>query len=300
MKHVFVALLLVFSVEGYGQTIYSGLIHTYPVEFVIDQIYYANCDSQKVFGLYMYKKFNEPIPLEGTYTKKVLVLEERGKDNKAAAVISFAHFKQENDSCTGIWVDCVSGKELEVRLKRKYTLDPYTHADTAWQNRELLQTASLKDYFFKILVSKKTGARSQCVKVDGLEIIAKKTAELFQKIDLEAEYSVRFNSVAVADYNFDGLTEFSVFEGSYTGPNTTSIYFLFDPKTNAFFNSGFKGISLEFDAGKKLIYEHNECCGGREITNSEYNVVNNKMVLVEMKCLKYDDVNEDLVKIPCH
>jgi hypothetical protein len=83
---------------------------------------------------------------------------------------------------------------------------------------------------------------------------------------------------------------------SYAGPNTSSLYFLYNTKTKKFFNSGFDGSSLEFDAKEKRIYERNQCCAGTVHTSAVYKVVKNKMVLIEQHCFVWDEKKQDLVE----
>jgi len=71
---------------------------------------------------------------------------------------------------------------------------------------------------------------------------------------------------------------------------------LFDPKTNQYFDSGFSGVSLDFDKKTKRITEDNQCCAGRQRTKSIYKVVNNKMVLVEQHCYIWNDKKGGLVE----
>src|SRR3712207_8121262 len=44
--------------------------------------------------------------------------------------------------------------------------------------------------------------------------------------------------------SFDGLVDFSVFESSYAGPNTSSIYILAIPNSEKYVVSDFSGTSL--------------------------------------------------------
>lgn len=103
----------------------------------------------------------------------------------------------------------------------------------------------------------------------------------------------------MGDYNFDGLVDFSVFESSYAGPNTSSIYILRVTNSDQYMVSGFAGTSLEFDSESKQIFERNQCCAGRSIMTATYKVVDNEMILVESECLEYDDVKEDYIKKKC-
>ena len=132
----------------------------------------------------------------------------------------------------------------------------------------------------------------------GIIIYQKKTDRLIQTIELDCQL-FGIDNVSVGDYNFDGIEDFSVFEASYAGPNTSSIYILRKPNSDQYLKSNFSGASLEFDNDSKLIYEHNQCCAGRSHMNAIYKVVNNEMVLVEKKCLEYDDEKEDFIETEC-
>ncbi len=104
------------------------------------------------------------------------------------------------------------------------------------------------------------------------------------------------NSISIGDFNFDGNPDFSLFEQSYAGPNTTSLYFLYDPKTHKYFNSGWEGVSLDFDFVAKKVFERNSCCAGRTQTTATYKVVQNKLILIEEHCYTWDEKTEELVE----
>ncbi|MBY0487032.1 MAG: hypothetical protein K2P85_07605 [Flavobacteriaceae bacterium] len=118
-----------------------------------------------------------------------------------------------------------------------------------------------------------------------VRIFQKKTDKLLQKIDVACQFW-GLNNISTGDYNFDGITDFSIFESSYAGPNTSSLYFLYNPKTKKYFDSGFLGVSLEFDSKTKRIIERNQCCAGSIVTTATYKVVKNKMILEKEKCYK--------------
>lgn len=92
------------------------------------------------------------------------------------------------------------------------------------------------------------------------------------------------------------MPDFSIFESSYAGPNTSSLYFLYNQKTQKYFDSGFTGVSLEFDAKSKRITETNSCCAGSSVVISEYKLVKNKMILTKEKCLKWSEEKQELVE----
>ena len=108
---------------------------------------------------------------------------------------------------------------------------------------EFIQGDALPDRYFKVAVK---GDRAVAVKV-----FEKKTDRLLQTIDVDTQQRGA-DGVSVGDYNFDGVQDFSIFESSYAGPNTSSLYYLYDPAKKHFFNSGWEGTSFEFDAEKEI------------------------------------------------
>lgn len=97
----------------------------------------------------------------------------------------------------------------------------------------------------------------------------------------------------INDYNFDGYYEFSLLDQFYAGPNTSRLYYLYDPKTDRFFLSEIQGTSLEFDSANKRIYENNQCCAGTKVVEAIYKLENNEMILVEKHCYELDMIKYD-------
>jgi hypothetical protein len=64
-------------------------------------------------------------------------------------------------------------------------------------------------------------------------------------------------NITTGDFNFDGFRDFSVFESSYAGVNTTRLYFLYHKATKSYIDSQFTGTSLEFNPKIKTIQERN-------------------------------------------
>jgi hypothetical protein len=128
-----------------------------------------------------------------------------------------------------------------------------------------------------------------------MKIYEKKTDVLIQRIDIDNVYRGIY-SVSIGDYNFDGLDDFSIFETSYAGPNTSSNYYLFDAKTKKYFLSDITGVSLEFDSKNKTIIERNQCCAGSRILINHYKLKSNKMILFKEECLVWDEKTQKLVK----
>ena len=273
----------------YGQTSYIGYIDNDPIK-LITRIYTDN----DINAFYVYAKINEPIHIKGTLKNGVLTLIEKDNSGKPKATLLFKDFKTENNHIEGVWKENNSNKERKITLTKSFDIN---YGDSIeWRDKELLQDTSLKDKYFTIVVSKKKG--DFYPGVTGVKIFEKKTDKLLQQFSLDCDL-LGFSNVFIDDYNFDGYIDFSVFERSYTGPNTTSIYFLYNPRTGKYFKSSFGGVSLDFDPKAKRIYEHNECCMGRSIINAEYKVRNNKMILIDKTCLKYDEITKEFKKVKC-
>ncbi|WP_276975431.1 hypothetical protein [Flavobacterium filum] len=288
-KAIYILTLLLSSITLFSQTTYRGFIDKYPIELVTD--IYGDGDAR---AIYTYSNFDEPIVINGTLKKNKLTLVEKEKSGANKATLTFANFNSNDNELRGYWQDFQTGKQLAITLTKIFDIN---YGDSIeWKDREILQPVSLGDKYFKLTVSKVKG--DFYAKVTGIKILQKKTDSLIQQIDLECQLW-GLNNVNIGDYNFDGIPDFSVFEQSYAGPNTSSLYFLYDKRTGKYFSSGFEGTSLEFDIKRKRIYEHNQCCAGNSHMNAEYKVINNKMVLIKKTCTEYNEKKKDFVKVKC-
>jgi hypothetical protein len=283
---IYIISLLLTSFNLFSQTSYSGFIDKYPIELVTH--IYSDGDARAV---YAYSNFDEPILINGKLQKHKLSLFEKDKSGNDKATLIFDNFNAGDNEIKGNWTDLKTGKQLEITLTKRFDID---YGDSVeWKDRELLQSASLGDKYFKLIVSKAKGYFY--ARVTGVKILERKTDRLIQQLELDCQL-MGLKNISVGDYNFDGIPDFSVFESSYAGTNTSSLYFLYDKKTNKYFDSGFNGTSLEFDSKTKRIYERNSCCAGTSVITAEYKVVNNKMVLLKEHCYKWDDKKEELVE----
>jgi hypothetical protein len=275
-KTVYILAFLLASFKLFSQVSYSGFIDKYPIELVTD-IYL----DKEVRAIYTYSDFDEPIILDGEIQNGKLTLFEKDKAKKKFASLVFENFDAENNAMAGIWTNLKTKKQLKISLSK--------HLNNGDSIKEIIQPVTLGNKYFKLIISGDGDA------VTGVKILEKKTDKLLQKIDLDCQLR-GLNNITVGDYNFDGIKDFSVFESSYAGPNTSSLYFLFDAKTNKFFESGFSGVSLEFNNKTKRITERNQCCAGASVTTAEYKVVKNKMVLIKEQCYKWDEKKGKLVE----
>lgn len=285
-RTIYILTFFLAAFDLFSQTSYTGFIDKYPIELVTD--IYSDGDAR---AIYAYSNFDEPIVINGRLHKTVLTLFEKDKKGNAKATLTFPDFNESNTQIKGTWTDLVTGKQLDIVLTKTFDID---YGDSIeWKGREILQPVSSGDKYFKLIVSKSKGDFYPIV--TGVKILQKRTDKLIQQLELECQLW-GLENISVGDYNFDGVSDFSVFESSYAGPNTSSIYFLYDKNKGKYFDSGFSGTSLEFDKKTKRIYERNSCCAGTIVTIAEYKVVNNKMVLVKEHCYKWDEKKQELVE----
>ncbi len=265
---------------------YTGLVGTAPVELTL-----MKSDHGRIEGLYAYTRFGTPIGLSGTLKQGLLQLTERNSLGKSSASLTITGFADTTATAAGTWKNLATGRQIPLVLTQ--LPQGGTEYDTASGGHELLQEASLPNIYFKTVLA--GNADDYSGYVTAVRLVEKRTNRLVQEV-VAGGQSHGLSSVQVGDYNFDGHPDFEVFESSYAGPNTSSVYFLYNPLTKRYVNSGFTGTSLEFDARKKRIYERNSCCAGSSVTTAEYKVVRNRMVLVAEHCYRWDEKKQQLVE----
>ncbi len=271
MKKIFNFILVFITINLSAQVNYAGFIDKYPIE-----LFAEITSGNDTNAVYVYSNIDEPINLTGNFENGIVTFFEKDKNGNKTATMIFKNYNPDNDKVEGIWTDLKTKNELKISLTKKL------------ENREgILQMVSINDKYFR-LITDYSGTNE-------IRIYQKKTDKLIQKFQVECRLS-GINSIDVDDFNFDNLPDFSIFEGSYAGSNTSSLYFLYNPKTKKYFDSDFTGVSLEFDSKSKRITETNSCCAGSSVVISEYKLVNNKMILTKEKCLKWSEEKQELIE----
>ncbi|QSW89423.1 hypothetical protein J0383_01100 [Flavobacterium endoglycinae] len=288
MKSITLLFTFLTTTLASAQISYTGFIDKYPIELVTD-VYSDGVGS----AVYMYSNFDTPIALDAKLSGKTLTLIEKDKNGKQSAKFILQNYNAKSNQLSGTWKDNL-GKELKIILNRVFDLQDDKKID--WSGKEILQSVSFKDKYFKVVLSKSKDDFE--AKVTAVKIIEKKTDKLIQKFNVECQL-LGTNNISIDDYNFDGILDFSVYEGGTAGPDSTSLYFLYNPQTGKYFESSFSGSSLEFDSKTRRIYEHSQCCAGASQMDAEYKVANNKMILVKKTCLEYDQKKGGLKKVKC-
>jgi len=288
MRQILTSLLILSSIPSFSQVrIFSGYIDKYPIQLVTFS--YSDGDTR---AIYSYDKHDSPMIINGRQKNDSLILIENNE--KGGATLEFPEFKTIVKEIRGKWISQNRETTYDIKLTKINEFDTYD--STSFDTLELMQPYSINKHYFKLLITKKEG---EDIRVIGVRIYEKETDRLIQELNMDCQFW-GLENISIGDYNFDGIDDFSVFESSYAGPNTSSIYVLKEPNSEKYLISEIYGISLEFDSGAKLIYEHNQCCAGRSHMNATYKLVDNKMELIEQRCLEYDDEKADFIEKDCN
>ena len=289
MRITLLLFLILTSFTVKSQSSYSGNLGKYPIKLIM----YHYSDGVSL-AYYVYDKFDTPIAINGNLKNGELNLFEKDNTGKKSATLTFKNFTENNEIINGKWVSDDKSKTYQISLKKDFDINYGDNIE--WISKELIQSKSTKEHYFKTIITKEKGQFYG--RISGVKIFHKKTDRLIQTIELDCQL-FGIDNVSIGDYNFDGIEDFSVFEYSYAGPNTSSIYILRNTNSEKYQISNFSGTSLDFDNESKLIYEHNQCCAGKSHMNATYKVVNNEMVLIEQKCIEYDEKKEDYIETKC-
>lgn len=289
MKRVIWCSILIIMISGLenhvsSQLKYSGFVGSFPVEFVVNSL--AKSESLSVKGVYMYTRYNDPIPLVGTYTAKQLKLYEQDERKKKRANFTFHNYSQENDTVLGMWHNLRTKDSLLVTLHKEYDFLDMNNSDSLINSVGLLQVALSKRFFFRIFVKPEQTNSFGNARVPAFAIYEKGSGRLMQRIMSDEREYPAFLGVAdidVGDYNFDNITDFSICD-ILTTKGFTREYFLYDPKQKRFFNSGFNLAWPEFLPKKKTIVDWHSNIDSDLIIY--YRIKGNKLEVIKSKYYK--------------
>lgn len=282
MRAWIACVLFAFASAAGAQQQYAGTLGKQPIHLLLE----AYSDGA-VVAMVVYDRHDTPIPLDGRLQGGVLELRE-----KDAATLRFDGFTVDAAALQGQWIPASGGKPLPIRLARQVDI---RYRSGVFAPVALLQPASTADHWFKVVVAR---TDDRWPRVVAVEVWRKREDTLVQRLEVDTDFR-GLHGIGVGDFNFDGAEDFSLFEASYAGPNTTSLYFLRDPGTGRYALSEIAGTSLDFDASTQRVHEHNQCCAGTSHINATYRVVGNKLELESKQCLEYREAQEDLVEVPC-
>lgn len=291
MRLSLLIILLLVSITGKSQSSYSGHLGTFPITLIL----HHQSDSDGILkAYYVYDTYDNTITINGNLKNKELTLFEKDNAENISATLAFENFNKNDKEIRGKWISADSTKAYPILLQKDFDISDGD--DMLWEDKELIQSKTTKEHYFKTVITKEQD--DYYAKISRVKIFEKGTDRLIQTIKLDCQLW-GISNLNIGDFNFDGIQDFSVFEASYAGSNTSSIYILRDAHSEKYLKSNIRGSSLEFDNDLKVIYEYNQCCAGRSRTEKAYKVVDNEMILIERKCLEYNDDKEDYIEIKC-
>lgn len=282
-------ILLMGAFLARGQTaIFSGFINQVPVNFVSNTI-----PGGVTKVAYAYRKFDSPIGASGTFKHGTLVVVEDNGQDTMPSVFELVRAPNNAKALNGKWISYFNRSMMDVELVQLASFESYD--ETAFEELELLQLESTRKHYFKVVLAKEVGDAAEVI---GVRVFEKGSDNLLQEFPLECQY-VGLQNITLGDFNFDGQMDFSVFESSYSGANTSSIYFLRDTTTGLFKESEIAGSSLQFDSESRRIIERNQCCAGTQEVITSYSWGNNAMLRQEKKCFIFNDETESFEETDC-
>ena len=260
---VFAAHFLVFSTGAALATEYAGTLGSQAIS--------VSLTKDDGHATYFYDKFRTPIALnqkQNSGAELVYAETQRGKP------IAEFHLNDRDDTLQGFWLNLKTGQKFDVRLSQRH------------DERGVIQSASFPNEYVRILCDESDKT---------VNIIDKATDTVRQTIQTGGQ--CLGDELQVFDYNFDGNADFSVFESFYAGPNTSRLYYLYDPKARSYAATEELSLtSLEFDAKSKTITSTNQCCAGRQILVETYRWAGAKLKRVNGTCYVLDEKGNHIAK----
>ena len=181
-----------------------------------------------------------------------------------------------------------NGYEL-TRVESKQLFD-----NTEFENIEFLQRSSTKDFYFKVILSKK---KKEDIKITGINVYSKKNGELLQTIKNSKGYVFyTFHAIQIGDFDFDGNENDFFLQGAEShAANVPQIYYVYDESQNKYIEANLEGYSIQFDSENKIATSTKTC--GDVITYSS-NVLLKKLYYFNNKEKKYTYIDKYCEAIP--
>ena len=163
-----------------------------------------------------------------------------------------------------------------------------------FKNVEFLQRSSTKDFYFKVILSKK---KKEDIKITGINVYSKKNGELLQTIKNSKGYIFyTFHAIQIGDFDFDGNeNDFFLQDAESHAPNVPQIYYIYDESQNKYIEANLEGYSIQFDSENKIATSTKTC--GDVITYSS-NVLLKKLYYFNNKEKKYTYIDKYCEAIP--
>ncbi|OCG41336.1 hypothetical protein [Gilliamella sp. Bif1-4] len=186
-----------------------------------------------------------------------------------------------------------NGDKVNLQKTFEYhEYDEHSLREVEFNNIDYLQESSTKDFYFKVVVSKKKGEKAEIV---GIKIYSKHDGRLIQTIT--GIQGCKFNSyVSIKahkdfDFNFNGdNNDFYLTKNRNYGPNRIADYYAYDKKQQQFVKLNLDGNGFRFAHEEKEATSYKTCPGKK--ANDEISLIddfqyigNNRYKRVKTECL---------------
>ncbi len=219
--------------------VYKGMIGKDSVVLFLQMTpHYSDMENKDlpVHGVYINKKSNEPVSLEGFFYRinnKVQLI-HRDQHGKQTQLIEFPFSSPA--LINGTWSDSNENKKVSL-------INTGSMIDTLYMDStkpiDILMDTSLKDAYLVGIYSREVSGSNNSAKMDKLKVIDKKTGKLAQEIDLSDldfecgnVFTILFKNVQLRDYNKDGYPDLLIWQKA--GKMGSAFYALYDPKKKKF------------------------------------------------------------------
>lgn len=299
IKSILLIILLIPTISHSIYRIYTDNIGQDKAEFYFDDVYtiYLDDNEHQVKKLSSIGKNNDVYKFKSYYvTSPEEVIDE--VFIKKLDSDTFNDLKKNYQQLTG---DTRSGNKIDLHKIFEYDIHNKNRLDEAeFNNIDFLQENSTKDFYFKLVISKK---KKEEAKIVGIKVFNKKDGHLIQNITgVKAGIFESFTHITTGndDYNFDDdNNDFSIGSLLFNGRGGARViaeYYSYDKKQKKYVKLNLKGNDIRLDSKTKTATDYKLCFsrkteGRIELNDTFQYMGNNHYKQIKTKCLyKEDDV----------
>ena len=308
IKYIMMMVFLIPQVTEAIYRVYSGNMGDNKVEFYLFatsdsnfHIIYIEDKTKKIEYMGAPKKIENDYHFENYTTIDTV----NNNDTLIIKNFDFSFNKVNSDNNELFGYSQIFG-DFKLEKKFEYNIEWENGDDRNWKdskqlfdniefkNVEFLQMNSTKDFYFKVVLSKK---KKEDIKITGINVYSKKNGELLQTIKSSKGYIFHtFQAIRIGDFDFDGnKNDFSLNNSESYAVNVPQIYYIYDDSQNKYIEANLEGYSIQFDSENKIATSTKTC--GDVITYTS-NVLLKKLYYFNNKEKKYTYIDKYCAAIP--
>ena len=262
IKSILLIILLIPTISHAIIYIYTGNIGQDKAEFYFDDLYtiYLDNNEYQVKKLSSIGKNNDVYKFKSYYvTSPEEVIDE--VFIKKLDSDTFYDLKHNYQQLTG---NTLSGNKIDLHKIFEYDIYNKNRLDEAeFNNIDFLQENSTKDFYFKLVISKK---KKEAAKIVSIKVLSKKDGRLIQTITgVKGGVFESFTHITTGndDYNFDDdNNDFSIGSLLFNGRGGARViaeYYSYDKKQKKYVKLNLKGNDIRLDSKTKTATDYKLC-----------------------------------------